>query len=93
MEFHAKTVPKAVLPPSASTSLLMEWKLFLPSSLHVFMVSMNPRVGVGPHNLIIARSYQCESETQDQFIAKMCLQPSELKFKSPKMENVEVWFP
>lgn len=54
--------------PSASISFPMEWKLFLPSSLHVFVVSMNPRVGVGPHNLIIAGSYQCESETQDQTV-------------------------
>lgn len=68
MELCPKIVHKAVFSPSASISLLMEWKLFLPSSLHIFVVSMNPRVGVGPHNLIITRSYQCESETRDQTV-------------------------
>jgi len=49
----------------------------VPAFLIACMVSMNPRVGVGLRNVVTVRSYQRESETCNQFIAKMCLQPFE----------------
>lgn len=67
----------------------------VPAFLVVFMVSMYPRAGVGPHHPIIAGSYQCESETQEQtvYCKNMPAALWELKFKSHKIEYVEMWFP